>query len=68
MFQRDESPSHAPVVKVADTSDLGSDAVRCAGSNPVRCTKLMQGQGANGFNSPAGFTPLMKKDPIHVLT
>ena len=26
---------YADVVKLADTSDLGSDAVRCAGSSPV---------------------------------
>lgn len=30
----------AGVVKLADTQDLGSCAVRCAGSNPVTRTKL----------------------------
>ena len=29
---------YAGVVKLADTSDLGSDAVRCAGSSPVTRT------------------------------
>ena len=30
--------ANAPVVKLADTPDLGSGAVRCAGSSPVRRT------------------------------
>lgn len=28
---------NAPVVELADTLDLGSNAERCAGSSPVRC-------------------------------
>ena len=38
-----ELPENADMVKLADTSDLGSDAERCAGSSPVVRTSHIVG-------------------------
>lgn len=52
------------MVKLADTSDLGSDAARCAGSSPViRTINCMDDHD----EQPTGFTDIFSLDAVYKL-